>query len=59
VLLAAPIFEFDGQPVGAIAVTAPKERLSAVHHEQIGQMVLKATQDLSRGTAKIPIPAKL
>jgi DNA-binding IclR family transcriptional regulator len=47
--IAAPIFEADGQPVAAVVVSAPSERVTAKRHGRIGAMVLQAARDLSRG----------
>lgn len=47
--IAAPIFEVDGRPAGAIVISAPSERIPAEHHERLGAMVLRAARSLSRG----------
>ncbi len=46
--IAAPIFEMDGRPVGAVVVSAPSERLTAKRHKPVGTMVLRTAQSLSR-----------
>jgi IclR family acetate operon transcriptional repressor len=46
--IAAPIFEVDGRPSGALVVSAPSERLTRADHARIGAMVLKAARGLSR-----------
>jgi IclR family acetate operon transcriptional repressor len=47
--LAAPIFEMDGRPVGAVVLTAPSERIGPATHAKFGAMVLKTARALSRG----------
>jgi DNA-binding IclR family transcriptional regulator len=47
--IASSIFELDGTPAGAIVVTAPRQRVTAAHHEAIGKLVLRTARDLSRG----------
>ena len=48
--IAAPIFEADGQAAGAVVVSAPRERLTAEHHERVGRMAARAARELSRGS---------
>lgn len=47
--LAAAIFEFDGLPVGAIVVCAPRDRLPPSLHDSIGELAGRAAKELSRG----------
>lgn len=47
--IAAPIFEFDGFPAGAIVVAAPSERLTPALQEAIGKMIVGTARELSRG----------
>ena len=47
--IAAPILEMDGQPSGAVAITAPSKRMPATHHRTIGAMLCNAARTLSRG----------
>jgi DNA-binding IclR family transcriptional regulator len=47
--IAAPILEVDGQPVGAVVVSGPSERLNAKLQRSIGAMVLQTARGLSRG----------
>ena len=54
--IAAPIFEMDGVPVGAIVVSGPSDRLSEAH-PRIGAMVEKAARALSHSSA--PLGAKV
>ncbi len=49
--LAAPIFEVDGRPVGAVVVSAPSDRVPIEHHPRIGTMVSQAARSVSRGAA--------
>ncbi len=46
--IAAPIFEADGQPIAAVVVSGPSERLTPKRHPTVGAMVLAAARDLSR-----------
>jgi IclR family acetate operon transcriptional repressor len=55
--IAAPLFEVDGSPAGAIVVSAPRERLTAEHYPRIGAMVVRAAHKLSAGAP--PRPALL
>jgi IclR family acetate operon transcriptional repressor len=47
--IAAPIFEVDGRPVGAVVVSGPSDRLSPRHYARIGALVLDTARSLSRG----------
>jgi IclR family acetate operon transcriptional repressor len=46
--LAAAVFDANGQPMGAIAISGPSERLTVERHIGIGQLVSLAAQKLSR-----------
>jgi IclR family acetate operon transcriptional repressor len=46
--IAAPIIERDGYPVGAVVVSGPSERLTAMRHRKIGDLVLQTARGLSR-----------
>jgi DNA-binding IclR family transcriptional regulator len=48
--IAAPIFELDGYPSGAIVVVGPRARLTPAQHEPIGKMLVRTAGELSRGT---------
>jgi IclR family acetate operon transcriptional repressor len=50
--IAAPIFELDGFPSGAIVVVAPRARLTPAGHEAIGKMLIRVASELSRGTPR-------
>jgi DNA-binding IclR family transcriptional regulator len=52
--IAAPIFEMDGRPVGAVVVSAPSDRASAEDYAKLGLMVKAAAQRLSRGPVPLP-----
>ncbi|CAN7272645.1 IclR family transcriptional regulator [Phenylobacterium sp. LjRoot225] len=52
--LAAPIFDAAGQPMAAIAISGPSERITAERHAQIGALLVEAARGLSRGS---PHPA--
>jgi DNA-binding IclR family transcriptional regulator len=45
--VAAPIFELDGQPVGAVLLSAPKERMPPEQYARAGAMVLQTARQLS------------
>jgi DNA-binding IclR family transcriptional regulator len=45
--VAAPIFELDGQPAGAVTLCAPKGRLLPEHYARVGAMVLRTARQLS------------
>lgn len=55
--LAAPIFEFNGQPVGAIVLTAPRQRLALLDHDELGRQLARAAQELSRGRPAVAVAA--
>lgn len=50
--LAAPIFNFDGRPAGAVLVCAPSERLTPSLYDAVGTILIRVAQELSRGAAK-------
>ncbi len=52
--LAAPIFEVDSQPVGAVLVSAPSDRVGPEDYRRIGLMVSETAHKLSRGPAPRP-----
>ena len=45
--IAAPIFEVDGRPVGAVILSAPRARLTPDHYARVGAMVLQTARELS------------
>jgi IclR family acetate operon transcriptional repressor len=47
--IAAPIFEIDGRPVGAMVAAGPTERLSDDRREKAAALVVAAARNLSRG----------
>ncbi len=49
--LAAPIIEVNGEAIGAIVLTAPRERLASASQHEAGRWVARAAQELSRGKA--------
>lgn len=50
--IAAPIFEMDGRPVGAVLVSAPSDRATEEDYARLSTMVKATAQRLSRG----PVP---
>ena len=47
--IAAPIFERDGRPIGAVLITIPNERAGAKEERKLGLLVVETAQRLSRG----------
>ena len=48
---AAPVFDADRRPLGAVGITGPSERLPVARQEEIGPRVAAAARALSRGEA--------
>ncbi len=46
--VAAPIFGLDGLPVGAVVITAPRERLGISRHRKVGEMTARTARELSQ-----------
>jgi DNA-binding IclR family transcriptional regulator len=53
--IAAPIFEANGSPVGAVAITGPAGRLSEKQCAKIGKLLVKSALALSRGRPSDPM----
>jgi IclR family acetate operon transcriptional repressor len=49
--LAAPIFECDGTPIGAVGVSGPTDRIAAASVDRIGDLVASTARTLSRGAS--------
>jgi IclR family acetate operon transcriptional repressor len=47
--IAAPIFEIDGRPVGAVLISIPNDRAGPENEDRLGHLVQKTAQRLSRG----------
>jgi IclR family acetate operon transcriptional repressor len=47
--VAAPVFEADGRPVGALLATGPSDRMPPEEHAKFGAMVCAAARQLSTG----------
>ena len=47
--IAAPVFDVAGQPVAAIIVSAPSERLAPAEHDRVGRLVAQAARSVSQG----------
>lgn len=47
--IAAPIFERDGRPVGAVLISVPNDRAGPNEEARLGNMVLATARRLSRG----------
>ena len=50
--LAAPILDSHGEPVAALVVGGPSDRLTPQRHDEIGSLVARGAAALSRGRAK-------
>ena len=53
--IAAPIFEFDGRPIGAVLISVPNDRATEEDYARLGAMVMATAQRLSRGSAPQPL----
>jgi IclR family acetate operon transcriptional repressor len=51
-ILAAPIFDSDGQPMASIGVSGPSERIVPDRHARIGALAVAGAQGLSRGVPR-------
>lgn len=51
--LAAPIFEMDGRPIGAVLVSVPNDRAGKTEEERLGAMTRDTGRRLSRGLPSI------
>jgi IclR family acetate operon transcriptional repressor len=49
--IAAPIFEMDGRPIGAVLISVPNDRAGPDEVENLGRLAKETAQRLSRGTA--------
>jgi IclR family acetate operon transcriptional repressor len=49
--IAAPVFEVDGTPIGAVLISVPNDRAGFDEISRLGKLVLATAQRLSRGTA--------
>jgi IclR family acetate operon transcriptional repressor len=56
--VAAPIFELDGQPAGAVTLCAPKARLLPEHYARVGAMVLQTARQLSLAPPRAMLPGR-
>ena len=56
--IAAPIFEMDGQPIGAVLISLPNDRAGPKEERRLGQLAQETAQRLSRADApKMPMRA--
>lgn len=56
-IVAAPIFDSDGQPIASIGVAGPSERITPDRHAGVGALALAAARSLSRGVPRPPVSA--
>jgi IclR family acetate operon transcriptional repressor len=50
--IGAPIFDYDGTPVAALAVGGPSERISPERYEELGRAVKKAAQEIAASSGR-------
>jgi IclR family acetate operon transcriptional repressor len=55
-VVAAPIFDSDGQPMASIGISGPSERIPPDRHVQIGDLAVTAARGLSRGVPRPQAP---
>jgi IclR family acetate operon transcriptional repressor len=51
--LAAPIFEMDGRPIGAVLISVPNDRAGPGEEARLGEMAMATADRLSRGRPTI------
>ncbi|WP_083666236.1 IclR family transcriptional regulator [Mycobacterium sp. NS-7484] len=51
--IAAPVFEADGRPIGAVAISGPAERMPPDSHPRLADLVCQTANQLSR---RVPPP---
>lgn len=51
--VAAPIFEMDGRPIGAVLISVPNDRAGPGEEARLGTMAMATASRLSRG---VPVP---
>ncbi|CAN7541314.1 IclR family transcriptional regulator [Phenylobacterium sp. LjRoot219] len=56
-ILAAPIFDSDGQPIASIGVSGLSERITADRHARIGALTVAGARGLSRGAPRAELRA--
>lgn len=54
--IAAPIFESDGHPIGAVLISAPTDRTASQEYERLGAKVMTTGRRLSRGSGRLYLP---
>jgi IclR family acetate operon transcriptional repressor len=52
ITVAAPIFDFHEQPVGAVVVSGPRERLTHSVNGPVAEMLVRTARELSRSAPK-------
>jgi IclR family acetate operon transcriptional repressor len=52
VTIAAPVFEVDGRPIGAVAISGPAERMPPDSHPRSAELVCQAANLLSRSAPR-------
>jgi IclR family acetate operon transcriptional repressor len=56
-IVAAPIFDSDGQPIASIGVSGPSERITPDRHASFGALAVAAALSLSRATPRLQASA--
>jgi DNA-binding IclR family transcriptional regulator len=56
--IAAPVFEADGGPMGAVLLLAPRERLPPSQYARVSAMVLQTARDLSLSQPELGDPVR-
>lgn len=55
--IAAPVFEVDGRPIGAVAISGPTERMPTDSHPRLAELVCRAANQLSRSAPEAREPS--
>lgn len=51
--VAAPVFSDSGDPIGAIVISAPSQRLQGNQHAQVGELLVQAARRLSAAAPRL------
>jgi IclR family acetate operon transcriptional repressor len=51
-IVAASIFDTDGQPIAAIGITGPSDRITPDRHDKVGALASECARNLSRGAPR-------
>jgi IclR family acetate operon transcriptional repressor len=53
--IAAPVFEADGDPVAAVLISAPNDRVYEKEYERLGALVVSTARRISRGVGTLHV----